>query len=101
MSRPERVGIFSAVPFTRHANMRSKQRGIRHCHVEALLTFGASKIRHGCEVVYMNKLARERARQSLGRQDYAQIEPAFDVYLVIADDGSIVTCAHRTKKLHF
>jgi len=101
MSKHERVSISSAVPFTRHANMRSKQRGIRHSHVEALLTFGTSKIRHGCEVVYMNKPARERARQSLGRDDYAQIEPAFDVYLVIADDGSVVTCAHRTKKLRF
>ena len=84
---------------TRHAEQRSQQRGIRAEAMEVLLTHGASMIRHGCEVVYMDQSARRRARTALGRTGYAQIERALDAYLVVADDGVVVTCGHRTRKL--
>ena len=85
---------------TRHAEQRSQQRGIRAEAMEVLLIHGASTISRGREVVYMDQSARRRARTALGRTGYAQIERALDAYLVVGDDGVIVTCAHRgTRKL--
>jgi hypothetical protein len=89
------------ISFSRHAATRAKQRGIPRSHIAALLDFGTSKIRHGCEVIYMDKASRQRARRMLGRRTYALLEPAFDAYLVVGDDGGIVTCAHRTRKFRF
>ena len=90
----------TAIRLSTHAAERAQQRGIRCKQLQALLDYGTSKIRHGgCEVVFMDKTARDRARSTLSRTAFAQLEPAFDTYLVLADDGTIVTCAHRTKKL--
>ena len=86
------------IPLTRHAERRSQQRGIRAEAMEVLLAHGASTISHGRELVYMDQRARRRARAALGRTTYAQLERALDAYLVVGDDGMIVTCAHRLKR---
>ena len=86
------------IPLTHHAERRSQQRGIRAEAMEILLTHGASTISHGCEVVYMDQLARRQARAALGRTAYAQLERALDAYLVVGNSGAIVTCAHRGKR---
>lgn len=91
----------SPIQFSRHAAMRANQRGIRRIHIDALMDFGTSNIRHGCEVIYMDKASRQRARRVLGRHAYARVEAAFGSYLVVANDGSIVTCAHRTRRFRF
>lgn len=81
-----------------HALTRSQQRGIQSDAMEVLMSYGASKYSHGCEVVFMDRAARQRARAALGKCAYAKVEPSLNTYLVIAEDGSVVTCAHRLSR---
>jgi hypothetical protein len=89
-----------ALALTRNAERRSNQRGIRREVMAVLLAYGATKIRHGAEVVFMDRAARRKAREALGRIDYARLERALDTYLVV-DGGQVLTCAHRRKPLRF
>lgn len=90
-----------AFALTRHAETRSNQRGIHREVMDVLLAYGASKIRHGGEVVYMDQASRRKARKELGRTTYARLERSLDSYLVLADDGQVLTCAHRARKFRF
>lgn len=88
------------IAFSAHAERRSNQRGIRHNIVELLLDFGTSVInREGCEVIFMDKKARCAAKKALGKK-YAQLERALDAYLVVGSDGTLITCGHRTRRIH-
>ncbi len=90
-----------SIALTRHAEARIRQRGIRSQVMDILLTYGASKIRHGAEIIFMDQASRRKAREALGRIAYAQLERALGTYLVLADDGTVLTCAHRRGKLKF
>lgn len=90
-----------AVTLTRHAEMRSNQRGIRRETMAVLMDYGVWKVNHGAEVVLMDQAGRRKAREAMGREAYARIERALDAYLVVGEDGCVVTCAHRRGKLRF
>ena len=87
--------------FTRHAQTRAQQRGIQRDVAETLLTYGTARVRHDAEVVFMDKAARAAARKAMGEKAYAKLADRLDCYLVVAADGAIVTCAHRTERLRF
>ncbi|MCA8899769.1 MAG: hypothetical protein KDA53_00810 [Hyphomonas sp.] len=85
---------------SRHAEVRSNQRGIQHKVIDLILQFGVSTRGHsGCEIVYMTKASRKRVIEALGRKLYAAYEARLSSYLVVAPDGTIVTCCHRTRRL--
>ena len=42
------------VPLTRHAEIRSNQRGISREVIAILMDFGVWKMRHGADVVFMD-----------------------------------------------
>lgn len=87
--------------FTKNAQTRAQQRGIRTDVAEVLLAFGTSRIRHGAEVVFMNNAARMTARKVMGAKAYARIADRLDCYIVMAPNGDIITCAHRIERLRF
>lgn len=87
--------------FTRHAEIRCQQRGIPGEVVETLLAYGRRRTRHGAEVYFMDKTARARARAELGRTTYGRIADRLDTYLVVADDGEVITAAKRLGRLKF
>ena len=89
------------VALTAHAETRANQRGIRRETMAILLDYGVAKIRGGAEVIYMDQATRRKAREDLGDKVYARIERALDAYLVVAEDGRVMTCAHRRKPLRF
>lgn len=90
-----------ALNLTAHAETRANQRGIRHETMEVLLDYGVAKARGGADVFYMDQAARRKVRYDLGSKAYARIERALDAYLVLAEDGSVITVAHRRKPLRF
>ena len=77
--------------FTRHAEVRCQQRGIRQEVVQTLLVYGRQGHRHGAEVYFMDREARMRARAGLGKRSYAKVADRLNAYLVVADDGGIIT----------
>jgi hypothetical protein len=85
--------------YTHHAEVRCKQRGIRPEVVETILAYGRQRRRHGADVYFMDSSSRKRARSQLGRIGYARIADRLDAYLVMSDDGQMVTAAIRLRKL--
>jgi hypothetical protein len=77
--------------YTRHATIRCQQRGIQTGVVNAILEYGKRRRRRGADICYMDKAGRERAWSDMGRKAYAKIADRLHTYLVIGDDGKIIT----------
>lgn len=86
---------------TRHAEIRCQQRGIRPEVVATLLKFGRRKRRHGADVCFMDRTTRRRAEEALGHAAYVRLADRLGRYLVVADDGQIITAAPRLKRFKF
>ena len=54
--------------YTQHALVRCQQRGISREIVDVLLSF-----RHGAEIYYMDRLAKDQASKVLGHSRYAKL----------------------------
>lgn len=89
------------IPMSRTAEARSRQRGIPRDAIEVILDFGREAPSFdNRQVVFMDKGARRRAREALGRTAYAQIEARLDAAVVIGDRGSVITCMHRKGRIY-
>ncbi|TIW20664.1 MAG: hypothetical protein E5V63_31070 [Mesorhizobium sp.] len=86
--------------YTHHAEIRCQQRGIKAEVVDAILAYGHRKRRHGADVYFMDGRGRARAEEELGRK-YARLSDRLNSYLVMSDDGKIITAAKRTRRLKF
>jgi hypothetical protein len=73
---------------TDHARARMRQRGIPAAVVADLLAYGRTEHDHrGGTIVYFDREARAYARRSSR------------AYLVLANDGSVVTVGHRYRRI--
>jgi hypothetical protein len=89
------------IPMSRHAQVRSHQRGITRDAIAVILDFGReAQSFDNRQVVFMDKESRHRARKALGRAAYGQIEGQLDVAVVIGNGGSVITCMHRKKRIY-
>lgn len=86
---------------TNHAQVRCQQRGIPQEAVDALLAYGNTRRHHGADIYFLDKRGRSRVEAALGRNLFCRIEKALNAYLVVSDDGGIVTAAHRLQRLRF
>lgn len=86
---------------TNHAQTRIQQRGIRAEAVDAILCYGKRRRHQGADVYFIDKSSRKRLAGSMGRKAYSKIERSLNSYLVVGDDGAIITAAHRLQRLKF
>lgn len=87
---------------TRHGQRRMQQRAIPGLVVSLIHSEGSVSQSHdGCEVRYVDKAARGRIRDALGGdRAYSLFERWFArTYVVVSDDGSIVTAGHRKRRI--
>lgn len=85
---------------TLHAQRRLQQRGIPAEALNLLLDFGQEKhVGRGCTAFAMDHAARWRARQMLGDMAFRRLEPHLNAYVVLAEDGAVVTAAHRYRRI--
>lgn len=68
---------------------------------EALLLDHGSRLRrHGADVVFLDKAARKRLREELGGDRGLRLfERWTNSYLVVADNGQIITTARRNRRI--
>ncbi len=86
---------------THHAQTRMQSRSISPEAIDALLMFGEARRRRGADVYYLDRRARSRIEKTLGREGIKHLEKSLDAYVVVGDDGDIITAAHRRQRLHF
>lgn len=84
---------------TKHAAIRLQQRSIPSFVLECLEAFGSSMRCGGADRLFFDKAARRRLRLHLGdRRRLQDVERWLKVYVVIGDDGKVITAARRTKR---
>lgn len=84
---------------SKHARIRSQQRGISPILIDLLLEFGANEpAGDGASKVFFNKAARRRLKVYAGPLTELLSEH-LDVYAIASSDGQIITMAHRTERI--
>ena len=86
---------------THHAQARMQQRSISMSAVDALMEYGEARRHHGADVFFLTKRARGRLQRDCGKREFLKLEKALDAYLVVADDGAVITAGHRHHRLKF
>ena len=85
---------------TRHAKVRSQQRGIPPIAIDLLLQFGSrERTGDGCSKVFLDKRDRRRLLAYAGPLN-RQLETFMDIYLVVGPDEEVITAAHRLEPIH-
>lgn len=85
--------------FTKHAQVRSQQRGIPELVVDLLLRFGRREHDHaGAEIVFFDRTSRKRLEAYVGGL-IGKFNEHMDCYAVMAD-GQVITVGVRQKKFH-
>ncbi|MFO1311027.1 MAG: DUF4258 domain-containing protein [Burkholderiales bacterium] len=84
---------------TRHAAIRSQQRGIPPRAIEALLDFGTEYHDHqGAVVLMLDRAATKRLARAANVRG-AELDSLRGLYAVLATDGCVRTVGHRTRRL--
>ena len=84
---------------TKHAAQRYQQRGNIPTEVIGLyLRYASRTYSNGAKAYSFDKKSRRRLKAVLSRRDYRRCEKWLDRYIVAADDGAIITIAHRAKR---
>ncbi len=84
---------------TVHARSRCQQRGIPPAIVDLIVDFGAEVRSHGASKYYLDRKARSDLRRAVGPRALRQVEHKLDCYVVVADDGVLITAAPRTTRI--
>lgn len=85
--------------YSDHASARLQQRAIPGRIVDLLEEFRSSMRSNGADRFFFDKAARRRlARHIGGKRNLQSIERWMNVYIVVSDDGQLVTAARQTAR---
>lgn len=88
----------SAIPLTRHAANRLKERGISIDQVALVTSFGQPQRVHGATRFALDKQSRQLLAETVP-PEYLRRFKSLDILAVVSDDGALITAAHRTTRL--
>lgn len=84
-----------------HSEVRLRQRAIPPFMVELLERFGSEMRCGGADRYFFDKAAVRRLEHHFGdRRSLQQVEPWLNVYIVVGDNGRLVTAARRTRRFN-
>ncbi len=86
------------MPLTRHAAHRLKGRGISIDQVALVTSFGQPQRVHGATRFALDKQSRQLLAEAVP-PEYLRRFKTLDILAVVADDGALITAAHRTERL--
>lgn len=82
-----------------HASHRIQQRAIPELAIDLLMRFGANeRAGKGVSKFYFDKAARRKLEAYAGPAA-AALNQHLNLVVVIGDDGTIITAAHRTERI--
>ena len=84
---------------TYHAAVRSQQRGIPPLIINLVVSYGKMIQRRGASVYFLDKLTRRNLKKEIGSIAYRRLDDLLDAYVVVADDGAVVTTGKHYKRL--
>ena len=86
---------------SKHTIHRMQQRGIPPLIVDWLMAYGAVEHDHrGGQIHYFNKKARRQMEREFGDLVVRRLEDFLDAYLVVGNDGALVTVGHRCQRIN-
>ena len=83
---------------TAHASARMQQRAFPRHVVEAIVQYGAGRIVRGAESLMLDKRALRMAAEVDNRLAI-ELERYCGAYVIVGDEGQIVTVARRKRRL--
>ena len=84
---------------SRHAAIRSQQRGIPPHAIDYLLDFGREHHdHHGAVILLLDRTATKRLARSAGLRG-PQVDNLRGLYAVVGHNGQVKTVGHRTRRL--
>lgn len=87
-------------PFTAHARLRQRQRGIPTFVIDLLEEVGSGFRCQGAERLIFDKAAlRRMRRRPNGSSEFRGVERWLGVYAVVGDNGLVLTVAHRRRRI--
>ncbi len=82
---------------SRHGLIRLQQRGIAVEQVLTVLDYGREQRAHGASRFFLDR--RGRARLAVEMPAALRSLRTLDIHVVLSDGGSLITAAHRTKRM--
>lgn len=84
---------------TKHFDTRFQQRGLNQTVVEALFCYGIGrKTRDGAESISFTKSVLREIRNGLGSDTFKMCEKLKNAYVVVSDDGALITVARSHRR---
>ena len=84
---------------TRHFDQRMQQRGMNHTVIDALLQYGvARKTRDHASSLVFTKGALAEIRTDLGHAVFLACEKLRNAYIVVSDEGALITVARSYRR---
>jgi len=84
---------------TAHGRARCQQRGVSELVVDMIVSFGAEVRARGATKYYLDRKARSRLEKSVGTEVVRRHERKLNCYIVISDDGMLITAAPRRHRV--
>jgi hypothetical protein len=87
--------------YSKHAQIRMRQRSIPPIVIDWLIGYGASEFdHHGAEIRFFDKRSRRQLTSEIGGQVVERLQPFLNTYLVMGTDGGVITVGHRTQRIN-
>jgi hypothetical protein len=85
--------------YTDHGAQRAQQRGIPPIVIDWLQAYGRDIRSRGADIYYFDKSTKKTLKRDLGSQVYSAFTEFLNIYVVISDEGAVITTGIRTKRL--
>lgn len=95
---PRHLVAMPTIPLTRHAEVRLKSRGITMAQVLIVTEFATPQRSHGATRYAFDRKSRQYLAATMPPSQLRRLG-RLDIVAVLADNGSLITAAHRTERL--